>query len=201
MSIKAVFWDFSGVLITEKQGRGHAYFSQMLGIPADVLKAYFFSEENHKKDLGEISYIDFYRLILHEQNKDEVLLSNISRAFEEAFELNQPMLEYIKELSKSVKIGLLSNYSDRLRPMLEKDLHIAHLFHDIVISSEVGMVKPDEQIYHTALSRLNVFPHEAIFVDDRIENIEGAARVSIHAIHFQNNEQTISKIDQLIMEN
>ncbi len=200
MSIKAILWDFSGVLISEKQGRGHVYLSQMLGIPVDVLKAYFLSEENHRMDRGEISSIDFYRTILREQNKDEALLTNIFQTFEEAFELNQPMLEYIKELSKSVKIGLLSNYSDRLRSMLENDLHIAHLFHDIVISSEVGTLKPDEQIYHIALSRLNVLPQEAIFVDDRIENIKGAARVGMYALHFQNNEQTISEINQLVKE-
>ncbi|MGV8026260.1 MAG: HAD-IA family hydrolase [Anaerolineaceae bacterium] len=139
-------------------------------------------------------------MILHEQNVDEALFSNIPQVFEEAFELNQPMLEYIKKLSKSVKTGLSSNYSNRLRSMLEDDLHIAHLFHTIIISSEVGMVKPDEQIYHIALSRLNVLPQEAIFVDDRIENIEGAARVGMHALHFQNNEQTISEINQLVME-
>lgn len=200
MSIKAILWDFSGVLTTEKPGRGHAYFSQVLGIPADVLKAYFYSEENHQMDRGEISSNDFYRMLLHEQNMDSTFLTNISRAFEDAFELNKPMIDYIKNLPKSIKIGLLSNYSDRLRPMLEHELHIAHLFHDIVISSEVGLLKPDEQIYRTALSRFDILPQEAIFVDDRIENVEGAIRVGMHAVHFQSNEQAISEINQLVMK-
>jgi HAD superfamily hydrolase (TIGR01509 family) len=54
----------------------------------------------------------------------------------------------------------------------------------VVVSCEVGVAKPDPLIFQMCLTRLGVEPSRALFVDDRIENIEGAARLGLRTFHF-----------------
>ncbi len=198
MSIKAVLWDFSGVLCIPVEGRGHAFLAQSLGLSSDILEQHFQSELNQKVNLGEISSNTFYRTLFAEQGISQDLIFQFEEIYSKAFEINAPIVDFINFLHKTKKIGLLSNYSDRLRPILENEFGIANIFDDVVISSEVKMMKPDESIYHLALARLDVKPEETIFVDDLIENVEAAANIGIHAIHFQNSAQVIAEIYQLI---
>ena len=44
-------------------------------------------------------------------------------------------------------------------------------------------MKPDPRIYAISLRRLNVSPHEAVFVDDLLPNIEAARRLGLHTVH------------------
>ena len=57
-------------------------------------------------------------------------------------------------------------------------------FKDVVVSGQVKMHKPDEDIYDYALTRFGVRPEEAVFVDDLRENIETANRLGLHGIQF-----------------
>ena len=71
-------------------------------------------------------------------------------------------------------------------------------FDHLIISAEVGVVKPKAEIYLLALEQLKVSPSEAVFVDDFIENVEGARAVGMSAIHFKEPEQAIAQIQKLL---
>lgn len=201
MPIKALLWDFSGVLLVPKKNLGYEYIARMLGLSTQALIRYFDGEMNSQVDLGKITSEDFYRALFKEQDLDQTMSSQFYDLYVRAFELNAPILSMIRSLRKNFKIGLLSNYSDRLRPLLEEHFRIADLFDDIVISCEVQLLKPDARIYHTALTRLDVQPAESIFVDDRIENVMGAEQVGLHAVHYQTCRQVISELIQLLVKN
>ncbi|MCJ7663451.1 MAG: HAD-IA family hydrolase, partial [Desulfobacterales bacterium] len=49
--------------------------------------------------------------------------------------------------------------------------------------------KPEQRIYEIALERLGVHPHEAVFIDDRVDFIAGAKKLGIHTILFKDPEQ------------
>lgn len=57
-------------------------------------------------------------------------------------------------------------------------------FQGVVMSADVGFLKPDPRIYHTLLTRYGLAPSETIFLDDILANVEGARQVGMHAIHF-----------------
>jgi putative hydrolase of the HAD superfamily len=61
---------------------------------------------------------------------------------------------------------------------------IDRLFDAVVISCEVGLSKPDPRIYRHCLARLGLEPPQALFVDDRADNIEGAARIGLRTLQF-----------------
>ena len=53
-------------------------------------------------------------------------------------------------------------------------------------------------VYELALDRLDVAPHEAVFIDDFRRNIKGAKAVGMHAIHFQKPDQAIMELEHIL---
>ena len=66
-----------------------------------------------------------------------------------------------------------------------------------MISAEVGLHKPQPEIYRLAADRLEVEPEECIFVDDLRENCEGAEAVGMTAVRHRNPAETIAKLTEL----
>ncbi len=94
-----------------------------------------------------------------------------------------------------VKTGLISNswglgIYDRLDS--------ADLFDATVISGEVGMHKPQPEIYLLACERLGVEPAHAVFVDDLRENCAGAEEVGMTAVLHRESAETIPRLEQLL---
>jgi putative hydrolase of the HAD superfamily len=94
-------------------------------------------------------------------------------------------LELVKRLRPPYKVSVLSNADGSLRGRLEGELCIHHLFDDIVCSAEVGMAKPEPEIFRLAAGRLGLDPAECVFVDDWDQNIEAAKGVGMTAIRYQ----------------
>lgn len=81
------------------------------------------------------------------------------------------------------KIYVLSN----MDPEMLEHLQITHpalfkLFDGIVTSGETGFLKPDMKIYEKIISKFNIEPQKAIFIDDQEENIKGAQKLGIRGI-------------------
>jgi putative hydrolase of the HAD superfamily len=82
--------------------------------------------------------------------------------------------------------------------MIEETWKFADAFDQMVISAEVGMVKPEPQIYEKVVSDLNVVPAEAVFVDDFPENVASAKAVGLRAIQFISPEQTLRDLERML---
>jgi 2-haloacid dehalogenase len=54
----------------------------------------------------------------------------------------------------------------------------------MVISGEVGVIKPDPRIYEILLARFAIDPHKTVYIDDVEANAEAARPFGIHGIHF-----------------
>ncbi len=67
-----------------------------------------------------------------------------------------------------------------------------------VFNGEEGVAKPDSRIYQRTLTRLDVQPEEAVFVDDTECNVDAAQQLSMHAIHFKSTAQTIAEIQTVL---
>jgi putative hydrolase of the HAD superfamily len=80
-------------------------------------------------------------------------------------------------------LGVLSDAwlgtRDRVQEWVNYDL-----FDVIMFSAEEGVRKPDPEMYQRMLSRLGVNAKEAIFIDDRADNIDGARAVGMYGIHY-----------------
>jgi epoxide hydrolase-like predicted phosphatase len=103
--------------------------------------------------------------------------------------LDEELVALIRGVRPGLKTGLISNAWDGLRDVLQTRIPIADAFDVLVISAEEKIMKPDPRIYHLALERLGLQPHEAIFVDDFIENIDAARAVGLIGLHFKSSRQ------------
>ncbi len=97
----------------------------------------------------------------------------------------QNLIAYIRSLRPRLRVGLLSNAFGSLRAELAERWAIEDAFDQIVISAEVGLAKPQPEIFRLAAERLGVPPAEILFVDDFDANIQAARLVGMEAILFR----------------
>ena len=74
----------------------------------------------------------------------------------------------------------------------------AELFDAVVISGEVGMRKPEPEIYRLTAGRLEVRPDQCVFVDDLIPNVRAAREVGMVGIHHVTPQQTLDELEELL---
>lgn len=82
------------------------------------------------------------------------------------------------------KLGMLSNGVPEIVARIRADHHLPSLFDAVVISYEEQLAKPEPEIYRVALDRLGVAPFDALFVDDRAENIDVARELGLRTLLF-----------------
>jgi HAD superfamily hydrolase (TIGR01509 family) len=92
----------------------------------------------------------------------------------------------VEELDEAgVPLFAITNFSaDFWAPFHNREQAFFGRFRDIVVSGAVKLLKPDPAIYQLALNRFALTPGEALFVDDREINVEGARAVGMHAHLF-----------------
>ena len=104
----------------------------------------------------------------------------------------QGTLDIFKKLKESGKYKLfaITNWSAEKFPVARRKYSFLSWFDDIVVSGEIGIVKPDRRIFQLAIDRFKLHsPERALFIDDRTENIEAAQEFGIRGIHFRSPQQ------------
>jgi HAD superfamily hydrolase (TIGR01509 family) len=93
---------------------------------------------------------------------------------------------------------LLSNAEkEQLIPQLHRQ-GLYNLFSAIGISSDFGIIKPDTRIYTQFVQQLGYAESECVMIDDNSENVDGAQRAGLHAIHFTSNAQLTDDLKRLL---
>ena len=104
----------------------------------------------------------------------------------------RPTEKLIDELKAAgYKLYVLSNMSREFIDFLREQPVYRH-FDGEVVSCEEGMVKPQPEIYDLLLERFNLEPEQTLFIDDRKENVEAAARKGINTVHFDKSDYEAS---------
>ena len=86
------------------------------------------------------------------------------------------------------RTAILSNGVPAVINRVRDHRPLADYFDVVIVSCEVGCTKPDARIYELCLEQLGARPEATLFVDDRIENLDGAARLGIQTLHFVGDE-------------
>ena len=178
--IKAVIFDCFGVLIDPI----YESFIQSVspGTAEKIKKSDQAADSGRIND--EIRRAEIIKLLDDEGIKGEDALT---RAYQTA-RYNQPLLDYILELKSHCKTGLLSNVSDNIWQIFSKQ-QLDEYFYDSVLSFQVGITKPQPEIYHLSAERLGLQPGECVFVDDKTMNIEAANSVGMQGILYSEFER------------
>ena len=98
--------------------------------------------------------------------------------------------------ARHVPLFAITNFSaDFWRPFRAREEAFFSRFRDIVVSGEEKLLKPDPAIYFRALDRFGLKPAEALFVDDRAINVEGARAVGMQAHLFTTAEDLRARLE------
>ncbi len=198
-NIRAVIWDLGGVLVRTEDWTPRARWEQRLGLePGALSRLVFEGEASRMASIGRANTADVWRWVCRRLEIPEQEWSTLERDFWSGDRVDMEIIAFIRGLRPRIASGLLSNAWPSLRQALEEHWRIADAFDHIVISAEAGLVKPDPLIYHLALQGLGVLPQEAVFIDDFIENVEGARAVGMHAIHFRSPQQALGEVRSLL---
>jgi len=98
------------------------------------------------------------------------------------------ILNKLKSLSE-VKLYALTNWSAETFPIAIKRFEFLKHFEGIVVSGEEHTRKPYPKIYEIMLNRFGLEPQHCIFIDDSLENVEGARKLGINGLHYKNSKQ------------
>jgi 2-haloacid dehalogenase len=108
-------------------------------------------------------------------------------------------VELLAEIKKSKKYKLyaLTNWSAETFPWALANFDFLHWFDGIVVSGVEKSRKPFPEFYLILFDRYQINPAQAIFIDDNIKNVEGALKVGLPTIHFQNSHQARKELTEL----
>ncbi|MFH8080496.1 MAG: HAD family phosphatase [Candidatus Aenigmatarchaeota archaeon] len=202
--IKAIIFDFGGVCFypgTTNQLLLEALFNSK--ISKIKILSLLLNFKKRKKirmlveefNLGKISESVFWKKIkkVTGYDFDETELKK------EIISLNkpiEPVINIIKNLKKNYKLGLLTNNNAWLEEINKK--YDFYKYFDVVINScDVGISKPNKEIYIMMLERINAKPKECIFIDDKKKNVEAAIKLGINGIVYKNPKQLLLDLKKL----
>jgi epoxide hydrolase-like predicted phosphatase len=198
MTIRAVIWDLGGVLVRTEDPAPRTEAAARLGLSrAELEHMVFAAEWSDLATLGEISSPELWQNIRRQLKLPPEEIISLQQAFWGGDRLDRELVDYIRTLRPVYRTALLSNAFLDLRSALER-WGIVDAFDQLVISSEVGMMKPDPRIFHLALDKLKVAPDEAAFIDDFSLNIRAAQAAGLHAIRFLDPVQVRADLQRIL---
>lgn len=100
--------------------------------------------------------------------------------------------------SAGIATGIVSNDPGGADAQWLRDLGDGVLVDDVVLSGDVGMAKPDADIYLLAATRLGLRPGDCVFVDDLEVNVRGAVDVGMVGVHHYDAADTIEELSILL---
>jgi epoxide hydrolase-like predicted phosphatase len=199
LPIKAVIWDFGGVLLRTENHDPRQRLAQRLGTsPAELENLVFASDSSLQAQLGKISldqHLENVRLHFGLQPEE---MQSFRTSFWEGDQLDYELVDIVRRLRTRFRTALLSNAWDNLRSLMTNDWQISDAFDVVIISAEVGLMKPDPQVFHLVLEKVGAMPQEAVLIDDFWENTEAAHRQGLNVIHFKDRSQALSELGYMI---
>ena len=198
-NFKAVFWDIGGVIVRTHDWSRRIRWERRLGLqPHEFERIVFSGEMGKRASIGQASADDVWTWVLNHFGLPESDRLSLQHDFSVGDKVDEELVAFIRSLRTTYLTGVISNARPEARRWLENKWQIADAFDQIVISAEVGVIKPDPRIFHLALDGLEVSPIESVFIDDFDENIKAASEIGMCAILFRDPEQTITKLRQLL---
>jgi|TARA_B110000444_G_scaffold176449_1_gene165105 2-haloacid dehalogenase len=202
MKIQTIIFDLGGVLIDWNPE--YVYLKEFNG---DRIKMKWFFENictsswNEQQDGGKL---------MKEATKERVkLFPEYKKLIEMFYGRWEEMLKdeisgtvkIIQDLKKNnYRLIALTNWSAETFPIAIKKYKFLELFEGIVVSGEIKMLKPFKEIYDYTIEKYNLDPKKCVFIDDRLDNVEGAVICGINGIQFESPEKLINKLKELKVE-
>ena len=223
MRYKAIFFDRDGTLTKndpEMDLELHRRYKELSGVDLDVpynrfIKFFNKAMEQEKPyipyrtiDDEILFFTDFYELLLIDdgakenvKEKAKFLGEKLWYVYKKPYDETVEVLEYF--YNKGYIMGVISDCPPSLKYSLEL-IGLSKYFTSFTASSIVGVGKPDPKIYQYALDKEGVNAEDCLYVDDTLNEVDGARNIGMPAFHidrkgkYQKTEWTITNLKEII---
>jgi epoxide hydrolase-like predicted phosphatase len=194
----ALLVDFGGVL-TSSVWDSFTDFCRDKGLEKDSIRRLFREDpaalaDLRKLETGRMEEEEFERRFAERLGLEDA--ADLIESMFRGMKPSEPMVAAVCAARASgIRTGLVSNSwsTSHYDPAL-----LAELFDAVVISAEVGLHKPQPEIYLLASRRLAVEPARCVFVDDLRENCAGAEAVGMTALLHRDVAATVARLEELL---
>ena len=200
-----LIFDFGNVIGFFDYTKIYERFTPILGIGLDELRRRLheggFAQLQIQFESGQIAPTDFADHMMAQLGL-KIPYDEFVRAWEDIFWLNEPLERLIVALKASGYTLILGSNTNILhfdhycRQFSETFRH----FDRLVASHEVGHMKPAHEFYDACVAAAGVPAASCVFVDDLEENVEGARKAGLHAIHYVDTPGLITELRRLGVE-
>jgi epoxide hydrolase-like predicted phosphatase len=202
MPIRAVIFDFGGVLLRTEDRTGREKWQKRLGMgERELCQAVFETDISARASIGQVPEAEVWRHLAVTLNLNADQVREFQHDFWAGDRLDLELVRFLHSLRPRYKTAILSNAWSGLREVITQRFHLDDVVDTIVISAEEGIAKPDPRIYRISAARLGVRTEEAVFVDDMEKNARGAGAVGMCGIQFKNTAQAIAEVQEYLDEN
>jgi putative hydrolase of the HAD superfamily len=200
--VRALFFDFGGVLLQHMDGIDHEAIESRLGLAEKTLFNCLYRDsryfELHVGGCTHDEWVDSVRVAAEKHAGEKA--EDLMQAWQEAdHPLNPDMLDLVRALkSRGYLLGIISNTIPGLEERLREGLpEFIDIFDIRVGSGDIGIAKPDEGIFRHALDGLGVGAEESVFTDDVRKYAEAARTLGMHGFHFTGYRQLAEDIQSI----
>ena len=198
---RAIIFDFGGVLMKTRDHTPRYLWDSRLGLAKGSVERVVHNADSWvKAQTGTLSPQAYWEDVRQQLRISAEDVRQLAVDFYSGDVLDTELTGLIRRYrSDGYPVALLSNDSSELMPKLER-LDLVALFDLLVISAQIGAMKPAAAAYEAVLDRLAMPAHQTIFVDDRPENVEGANALGIHGIHYTDGMDLAARLESLLID-
>jgi putative hydrolase of the HAD superfamily len=180
------------VLTGPPEPQAHAALLRITGLPFARFESLYWANRR-PYDEGKVTGLAFWQCLFREAGLtlDECKVEELRHWDARLWTTENPaMLAWQQKLKqRGLLTAILSNMTDNVLASVEREFDWIHRFDVLVWSFQVHMAKPAPAIYLRTLQELGVSPEEALFLDDKLVNVEAARALGMKAIQYSTVER------------
>ena len=183
---KTLIFDLGNVLISFSHEKMYAQLARLCEMPTAAIKELFQeSRVGMQYERGLVSSAEIHSLLQETSGKD-LSYTEVLEAGSDIFTPRPDMVDLIKTLKKQgYHLLLLSNTNEAHYQFIDKQFGLFDLFHHLILSFEIGAVKPERAIFEEVLKHGHCPPHACYYTDDIPEYVQAAEKWGIKGHVFQ----------------
>jgi glucose-1-phosphatase len=198
-AVKVLLFDLGRVLVDFDHARSAERIAAFCSkTPRQIYDLFFESGVTIGFESGKISPQDFYLQVKQMLNL-KLSYASFEPIWNDIFFLsaqNRSVFGLVNNLRTHYKTAMLSNINILHYEYLKKNFPVFGVFDKIFLSFQLGMIKPDKEIYNLVIRELGVSPDEIFYTDDRLELVQSAKSLGIRGCIFTNFSKLISDLQE-----
>lgn len=197
--IKAIIFDLGDVIVKVDRAEQFRKFSAKSGKDAFSIRQYLDGRIKGEFGRGEISPREFYQRVSCDMGL-KMSFEEFKKEWCGIFKLNTNAAQLIEKLKGKFKLILLSNTDALHFPYIRNKFKVINAFDELVLSYEIGCMKPNPLIFIEAIKKSKTLPFNIAYFDDIAEFIYVARLMGIKAFQYIDDDklkQDLKKVNVL----